>query len=156
MAGVFDLWGLRQLGAWRVTVLLHPTAAFFWWIWDISSAAWCTMGVMLLYGSQPVTEGGKKAHCSVIGCYVSSSTGWLLSPFWTEWLLICVINRGWWFSWRTGAGGWSMYACIFTNSNISIHIQDHPTFFETDEWWTRCSKTCRLLSCAFFFFFLLD
>lgn len=29
LTGVFDLWGLRQLGAWRVMALLHPTAAFF-------------------------------------------------------------------------------------------------------------------------------
>lgn len=47
---------------WRVTMLIHPTAAFFFFFvqnWDISSVVWCMMGVMRLYGSQPVTEGEK-------------------------------------------------------------------------------------------------
>lgn len=54
---------------------------FFIQIWDIGSVAWCMMGVMLLYGSQPVTDGGEKARCTVIGCYVSSRTEWSLLPF---------------------------------------------------------------------------
>lgn len=40
--------------------------------------AQCMMGVMPLYGSQPVTEGEKKTSWNVIGSYVISATGWFL------------------------------------------------------------------------------
>lgn len=53
-------------------MLFNSTAAFFFFgqIWDISSVVQCMMGVMLLYGSQPVTEGGEKAllQCDWLLC----------------------------------------------------------------------------------------
>lgn len=108
----------HQSGAWRVTVLLNSTAAFFFFffgqIWDISSVAQCTMGVMLLYGSQPVTEGGEKAPLQCDWLLCKQQYRMVIVAFWTRQVLICLINYGWWFSWRTAAAAWSTYACMFT------------------------------------------
>lgn len=73
---------------WRVTMLFHPTAAFFCLNWDISSAARCMMGAMPLYGWQPVTEGeGGSLECDWFLCNQCYRTvivePW---PFEHEWL----------------------------------------------------------------------
>lgn len=39
VTGVFDMWGLRQWGAWRVMVLLQLTAAFFFFFFDESGTS---------------------------------------------------------------------------------------------------------------------
>lgn len=46
---------------------------------------------------------------------------------------------------------WMKHVCRHVHQElIAIHIQDHPAYSETDEGWTSCSQTSRLLSYAFF------
>lgn len=148
VTGVFDMWGLRQWGAWRVMVLLQPTAAFFW----------MNLGHQLCC----VAHDGSDAAVWLTASHRRGKEGplqcdWLLCKQQHRMLIVAFLNRlgsdlcnkPWTVVQLKDRSRWMKHVCLHVHQE---HIHSHTRPFHFLWNWQAMNQVFKNLQIAVFFF----